>query len=138
MNKKTLIRLAIAGAALAVAFGVYLWNKPHQDMASAKADMAIDAKMLYDEFKNNETDANAKYLEKIIQVKGVVAETNKNEGTTVIVLGCGDPMGGVACELDPLSKHEKTDFQPGEEVIFKGTCSGMLSDVSLSRCVMIK
>jgi tRNA_anti-like len=137
MKKNILISLlvvAVGGAAI----GFYLWNKPHQDMASAKADMSLSAKVIYDEFGADENAANAKYLDKVVQVKGLVASIDKQEGTTVITLDTGDPMGGVACELDPLSKHERTDFQAGEEVIFKGTCSGKLSDVQLSRCVLVK
>lgn len=138
MNKKNILIGLISIIVLGAGYGYYLWHKPPQDMASAKVDMALDAKIIYDEFSKDETAANAKYLDKVIQVKGVVASVDKQNGTSLIMLDSGDPMGGVACELDPLTTHAKTDFQEGEEVTFKGTCSGKLSDVQISRCVLVK
>lgn len=136
--KRNIIIAILSVGLLGGMYGYYLWNKPHQDMASAKADMALDAKSIYDEFSKDETAANAKYLDKVIQVKGTVASVDKQNGTSLILLDSGDPMGGVACELDPLATHAKTEFQEGEEVVFKGTCSGKLSDVQISRCVLVK
>ncbi len=138
MNKKNILIGLVIAAIVGGGYGYYQWNKPHRDMASAKADMSLEAKVIYDEFTADENAANTKYLDKVIQVKGVVASTDKQEGSTVITLDTGDPMGGVVCELDALAKHEKTEFQAGEEVVFKGTCSGKLSDVQLSRCVLVK
>ena len=138
MNKKNILIGIIAFATLGGAYGYYEWNRKHEDMASVKADMSLDAKAIFDEFSADENSANAKYLDKVIQVKGVVASTDKQGGSTVITLETGDPMGGVVCELDEFSKQEKTDFQAGEEVVFKGTCSGKLSDVQISRCVLVK
>lgn len=138
MNKKNILIGLVAILAFGAGYGYYLWNKPPQDMASAKVDLSLDAKALYDEFSKDENTANAKYLDKVIQVKGTVASFDKQNGTSLIMLDSGDPMGGVACELDPLTSHTKTEFQEGEEVIFKGTCSGKLSDVQISRCVLVK
>jgi hypothetical protein len=138
MNKKNILSVIVVIGVMAGGYGYYLWNKPHQDMAAAKVDMALDAKLLYEEFMKDEAAANAKYLDKVIQVKGIVTSVDKQNGTSLIMLETGDPMGGVACELDPLTTHAKSDFNEGEEVLFKGTCSGKLSDVQLSRCVLVK
>lgn len=138
MNRKKILIGLVVAALGGGAYGYYLWNKPPMDMASAKVDMSLDAKDIYNQFNTDENSANAKYLDKVIQVKGVVSSIDKENGTIAIMLDSGDPMGGVLCELDPLAKHEKTDFQEGENVVFKGTCSGKLSDVQISRCVLVK
>ena len=59
-----------------------------------------------------------------------------DNGATTIQLETGDEMGTVICELDKLSKQEKTSFAKGETVCFKGLCSGYLTDVVLNRCVL--
>lgn len=134
-------RILIAAAVVILmggAYGYYQWNRPPQDMASAKVDMTLDAKAIYDEFVADENAANAKYLDKVILVQGTVASVDKSNGQEAIMLDTGDPMGGVMCELDPLVKHEVTEFKEGDQVKFKGTCSGKISDVQISRCVLVK
>ncbi|HNE30452.1 MAG TPA: hypothetical protein PLW66_14865, partial [Saprospiraceae bacterium] len=67
---KKVILAVLALALVGAGVGYYLWNKPHQDIAASKTDVAIDAKQLFDEFNNDETAATAKYLDKMIAVSG--------------------------------------------------------------------
>jgi hypothetical protein len=129
-----LLTLALAGGI----YGYYLWNKPHKDVQAAKTDVAIAADQLYKAYVADEAAANALYLDKTIAVTGVVRSSEKNaDGTAKIVLETGDPDGfGVSCELDPLTKHARTDFQAGETVTLKGLCAGFNLDVQLARCVL--
>ena len=129
-----ILAIALAGGAI----GYYLWNKPHTNMQSVKTDLAIDAAALFNEYNADETAANAKYLDKVIAVSGKVKETSKAEdGTIKVSLDTGSDFG-VLCELDPLSKHPRTDFTDGETVTFKGNCTGLNFDVQLTRCVELK
>ena len=135
---KRILYFLLALACLSGAVGYYLWNKPHEDMQAAKADMAIDAAALFNEYNADENAANAKYLDKTIAVSGKVKEANKTEdGTVKVSLDTGSDFG-VLCELDPLSQHPRTDFAPGETVTFKGNCTGLNFDVQLTRCVEVK
>lgn len=107
-------------------------------MQTAKADMAIDAAALFNEYSADETAANAKYLDKTIAVSGKVKETTKSDdGTVKVSLDTGSDFG-VLCELDPLSQHPRTEFATGETVTFKGNCTGLNFDVQLTRCVEVK
>jgi hypothetical protein len=127
--------LALIGAGI----GVYLWNKPFENMDSAKTDVELSASELFTAFADNEAQANEAYLDKVIAVTGKVREvTNSPEGITKVTLDSGDEMFGVICQLDELSDHQRTDFQPGESVTFKGKCTGMLMDVVLVRCVEVE
>lgn len=124
--------LALIGAAV----GFYLYNKPHQDIRSAPAAYTLTATDLFAAYEASEEEANKLYLGKIIQVSGTVQEVKQDEeGKTGITLEGGGMMFGVICKLDDFSKHQRTVFQPGEQVTFKGECSGMLMDVVLVRCV---
>ena len=132
--------LLIAGF-LVIGLGIVaylIYNKPHQNMQKAEADMKVNAEELFSAFASDETAANEKYLDKVLAVTGEVKSVNTSEeGTVTITLNAGSEMFGVTCELDALSEHAKTDFQPGETITVKGICTGMLMDVVLVRCVVV-
>lgn len=134
--KRVLIFLLIA-AVIGAAIGYSMWNKPHKNMEDAKADLAIEATALFNEFNTDEAAANAKYLDKTIAVTGTVKEASNADNTVKVNLETGSDFG-VLCEFDPLTKHSRTDFQPGEKVTLKGLCAGLNLDVQLSRCVEVK
>jgi hypothetical protein len=136
MKKILLILLALA--VVGGATGYYLWNKPHKDMAAAKIDLALDAKAIYDEYQADENAANAKYLEKVIAVKGTVKETTKDEDGTIKVSLETENDFGVLCVLSERANHARTDFPAGEAVTFKGNCTGLNFDVQLIDCVEVK
>ncbi len=124
--------ILILGAGI---FGYMQWNKPHQDIAGAKSDVTISATDLLAAFQSNEAEANTKYNDKIVEVTGSVRAANQTDGKTSVSLETGDAMSGVICELDDLSTPKRTTFNPGEQVTFKCTCTGILMDVVLVRCV---
>ena len=131
---KYVLLLAIAGSAV----GFYLWNKPHQNMEKAAADITIEAAELFAAFDTDETAANTEYLDKVIQISGTVRSSSHNEeGDVKVTLDSGDEMFGVICELDELTEHTRTTFDPGEKVTMKGKCTGKLMDVVLVRCVEV-
>lgn len=133
MKKILLILIAIA-VVTGAAGGYYLWNKPHKNMSKADAVHSVDANALLKEYESDEAAANAKYLSKIIEVKGEVAQVLEGENTT-IVLATENGIFGVKCELDPHSKVEFPTYKAGDQVTLKGECTGFLGDVVLVRCV---
>lgn len=137
---KKLLYLMLAAAVIGGAVGYYLWNKPHENMMTAKADATVDAATMFADFEKDEAAANAKYLGKTVAVTGKVKEASTGaDGTTKINLEAGpEATFGVACTLDPLSKHARTTFAPGETVTLKGKCIGLNLDVQLDRCVEVK
>jgi|APTNR8051073442_1049403.scaffolds.fasta_scaffold09416_3 hypothetical protein len=136
--KKFILFGLLAAAVIAGITGYMMWNKPHQNMQTADADLKVDAVTLYSEYETDEAAANAKYLGKIVEVSGTVRETTTDEtGTVKIMLNSGSEMGGIICELDPLSEHKRTTFQSGEQVKLKGKCDGVLMDVVITRCVEV-
>ena len=125
-----LLALLLIGAGA----GYYMWNKPHQNMATAKTDVTIDAAALFKEYNANENACNTKYLDKVIAVSGKVKEVTNDEGSVKVSLETGNEFG-VRCELSTTTAHARTTFSPGETVTFKGTCSGLNFDVQLFNCV---
>jgi 23S rRNA maturation-related 3'-5' exoribonuclease YhaM len=132
-------RILIASLVAALLGGAYAWreyNRGHVSMTETKADLTATASELYAAFSTDEAAANAKYLGKTIEISGKVSATSTEEGTTTITLFADSETGGVTCKLDPLSKHERTSFQEGEQITVKGICTGYLMDVVVERAVV--
>lgn len=135
---KAYLKYGLLLAVVLIGVGIYMYNKPHQNIKKAKADFELEATELFSQFETNEANANTQYLDKVVQVTGSVKETGTDdEGQISITLDAGNSMFGIICKLDDLTKHKRTSFQPGEKVTLKGVCTGMLMDVVLVRCVEV-
>lgn len=131
MLKKILIAIFVC-ILIGVGTGIYLWNKPHKKVEDIKG-IQISAAALAQDYKNNEQAADAKYLNKVIEVNGVIDEIDKNEDSgTMIVLQTGDPMAGVQCTM----REKNIAPVKGQHVTIKGFCSGNgITGVTLTDCV---
>lgn len=122
---------------LIVVGGVIAYNmftKPRRDVTNEKG-IVLTAAQLVSEYQANESAANAKYLDKPIEVTGTIAEVKENqEGKTTILLSSNDAMTGVFCTL----KNTDTSLIKGANITIKGICNGMLSDVRISEAIVIQ
>lgn len=125
-------------ALIGIAAGIYGWSIYHESrpkLDDVRADFQITANELNQAFSSNEQEANQKYLDKILQVKGVVSNIQRN-GPKVIVelLGPADAMGGVNCEM----RTDENLPLKGDPVLVKGRCTGYLMDVNIVDAVILK
>lgn len=137
MKKKILILTGII-LVLILAYAFYQFNKSHVDMDTAKPIAILKASDLFTEYDINENSANQLYLGKIVQVTGIIysVEVGHKGDINVLIMG-DDDMFGVACNFN-LGQLNDSDLNKGDHVIIKGECAGMLSDVVLIRCVIVK
>lgn len=137
MKKKILIVTGII-VVLIIAYTFYQFNKPHLDIAAATPVSVLNADELFAEFDLNENEANQLYLGKIVQVSGIVYSVDVGTKSDLNVLLMGDDdMFGVACNFNK-DQLNKSEINNGDQVTIKGECAGMLSDVVLIRCVILK
>lgn len=131
---KRIILLGLLALAL-IAVSVYrLYNKPHRQLENEKS-ISVDASTLLKAFEQDESAANAIYLDKVLEVSGSVSSISTNQdGKQVIVLGSHDPMFGISCTMAVESPASKQ----GDYLIIKGFCKGYLSDVVLTECKVVK
>jgi hypothetical protein len=128
MWKKILIGLIIAGG-IGGAYGYYEWNRKPESMATRSADITLSATELANLYND------AQHLGKIMQISGKVENVSVENGKTTLTLTTGDPMTAISCELDPSVKEA---VAPESAVVVRGQCDGKLTDVQLSRCVLVK
>jgi hypothetical protein len=132
MMKKILLILFVL-AAVGIGAGVYLWNKAPAKVEDSQSS-AISADDLAVAFTGNEQQANSKYLNKVLDVSGMITEVSKNQdGKTVIMLGvASDPLSGVQCTM----RENDVKAEIGKPITIKGFCNGYTLVVLLSDCVI--
>jgi hypothetical protein len=138
--KKTIKISLILGLAVLVAgiiTGLYLFNKKGADLSRAKPDFVISAEDLQKAFEADEAGASAMYINKIIEVSGNIVSVKQGERDAVsITIATGNPVSSVIATF-PLAKDASL-FSEGENLTFRGQCSGYLMDVLLNNCAVVK
>jgi hypothetical protein len=133
--KITLVVIAVIGVTAIIA-GLYLYNEKHADMSKAKPDFILTAKEIQKEFEENETAASSKYINKVIEVSGIINSASPPENILNISLQTSNEMSSVICTLEkPAGKQE---LKAGEEITLRGECSGFLMDVLFNNCAIIR
>ena len=127
--------LAIIGFIIVLGGGVgyYMWNKPHPKAENAKA-ILFKADDLFKEYTKDEKAADAKYLNKVIEVTGTVGEVDKNQdGGIMAVLQTSDPTTGIQCSM----RDKNINIEKGKEMTIRGFCTGNgITGVSLTDCII--
>ena len=132
--KKIFLTVIILTIITGLCYAYYIWNKPARDV-SKEAGIKITATAIFDSFSNNEQTADARFLNKAIEVTGTVTSVKKNQaGATVVYLQSSDPVFGVNCTF----KEDPGTIEKGATITFKGVCTGYLSDVILNEGIIVK
>ncbi len=99
-----------------------------------ETEVEISSVDLFNAFINDEAGANERYLNKVVEVEGVVSTLRTGEGNTSVLLRSNDPVYGVRCRMDRQPNGESPDFEVGQNVRFKCICSGYVQDVEMVQC----
>ncbi len=131
-RKRIAVGTSLTIIALSLAI-IFVWNKPHRDAADEKG-VRVTAATLQQAYATDEASANAKYLDKTLEVSGTVAGTEKNQdGKTVLYLD--DALSGVGCTL----READAAVKEGQAIVVKGFCSGSNGmGVTMRECVVVK
>jgi hypothetical protein len=132
--KKILIPILLI-VVVAAAVGYYMYNKPVASLEKKEADVSVSADQLLTDYETNESEANKKYLGKVVEVNGTVSALTTEEGKHKVQLETSNPIASVIFELEEGKSID--DLQVGEEAKIKGMCSGYLSDVILVQSTVV-
>jgi hypothetical protein len=136
MRKKYFFGIGILLICLA-AWGIYTVYRPHRNVEGEDAAAKLTAIDMYGEFSKNESEANKKWLGKVVEVSGRISSVSE-AGKYVSVNLVATPDGGVDCSLlkSDLSPDEK--ISKGDSITVKGKVTGYLMDVNLVDCIIKK
>ncbi len=116
----------------------YRYNQPRKDVSAQHTDVTINANQLYQQYYEHEQEANQKYLDKVIEVKGKVSEVQSNNGLIVLLINAGNGMGGINCSMKENNSINVMQQLKDKEVLVKGKCTGFLMDVNLVDCLLVQ
>jgi hypothetical protein len=85
----------------------------------------------------NESDANQKWIGKVLEVNGIISSVT-GSGNYVSLNLAAAAEGGVNCSV--LKKDLPADhkFNKGDSISIKGKCTGFLMDVNMVDCIIKK
>lgn len=114
-----------------VIIGTYLYTyKDHRDIAAEEGSYTIAATEIFSEFQTNENSANAKYLDKTIEVTGDLSSIDVETKSIVINEKLFATFkGGIPKTLKPNSK-----------IKIKGRFIGydaLVEELKMDQCVLV-
>jgi hypothetical protein len=125
--------IAVAGILAAL----YLYNLKPKDLQKVKPDFVVTATDLQKAFEDDEKASSLKYINRIVEVSGEIINIESGEKFSLnITLQTGNDFSKVTCTF-----HDVKDpgvFTLGKQIIIRGICSGILSDVLLNNCAIIQ
>lgn len=114
---------------LLLATSVLLYNyvyQDHRNIETEQPEYVINVESIIDEFENNTKKAEEKYINKTIQLSGIITEINSNNLTL---------NNSVFCQFS-----ENHSEKVNSEIKIKGRCIGyddLLEQVKLDQCIII-
>ena len=125
---------------IGLAWGLHLYFKPHGSAADGTVAISLNADSLFAQYQRDEHGADQKYLGKVIEVSGKIAEIQHNGQSEVWILSTqgGAGSGGINCQLFPGEEKNEPASHTGDIVKIRGRCTGFLMDVNLADCVLSK
>ena len=138
-GKKNYIAIIII---LLIAIGLFitfnLYNKPHVNIITTKADVIVTAQVLLDGFLKDETLANANYVNKVVEVSGEIHEIKIENGNSIIALKQLDGISSILCHMAPEENLKVLKLKKEGTITVKGICTGYLLDVIMVRCILVQ
>ena len=121
--------------------GVYWYyaTEKYADTKDVKADFSVEALAFIREFQQDNNAANAKYSDKIIDVRGIVSEVEAVDTTYNIKFV--DTTSGSYTIFAFQQQHidEAKTVKVGDQVTIKGSCSGgIYSDILEATSISFK
>jgi hypothetical protein len=136
---KKLLLIALLLGAIGAAVGYYMFNKKVPGLENIPADFTLTADELFDALAENESEATAKYADKVILVSGKVLSIAESDTTIAITLSAANAdMGGINCSFRNKPSAQEWSTKEGDDTQVKGRFVGyddLFGIVQLKDCV---
>jgi len=131
---KKVLLAGIIIALIAGYIGYSQYNKTKDATEDLKVDVTLSAADLVSNYAMDEAQADKDYLGKVLQVEGEILEIETGEFTVVTLKG--DDIANVRAQLTPETNID--EYKDLKKITIKGKCSGVLLDVTLNDCIILK
>jgi hypothetical protein len=133
------LMVIIAGIALLLLGGyLYVRYMPDISMLEQASDFRMPATKLAEEFETNLSASNSKFIDRVIEVTGVISEISTDPNNAIVfILRDNEVPTGVLCTVAEKSTKKAERYKVGDTVVVKGICTGMLFEVVLNKCIVL-
>ena len=134
MKTKSRVKKVVFGGLILLLIGAgviwYIFSEKHEDTASIKADYTTEAIPFIKEFEKDIKAANAKYADKIVQVTGIVTESEAADTTINIKMTDAATGSYLIFAFQQQHLQQAKTLKPGDKATIKGSCSdGIFSEI---------
>ncbi|MFS4466963.1 OB-fold protein [Maribacter sp. 2210JD10-5] len=139
INKNSVYVLLFLGIAAVFLWGYIELQKPvNTDVSMIKNVQKVNIEEIISMFRSNEQEANTTFIEKVIEVEGIVENISfLNNRHTILLKSDSFSKNFVMCDMSPLSKDNIKELSKGDTIVLKGVCKGFLLDVIMLNCMLI-
>jgi hypothetical protein len=140
MRRILITFLIIIAIVALILIGGYLYIRymPDKSITKQTVDFSLTASNLAEEYENNPEASDRKYIDRVIEVKGTINEISTDQNNSVVfILKENGSSAGVLCTLNEKSIKKVKRYKKGDTITLKGTCSGMLFEVVLNKCIIV-
>lgn len=117
-------------------FIINLYNKPFIDIKKSNPKIEITAQEILNDYQADESLANEKYVDNLIQIKGEIADISFDNGISIITLKDTSGFSSIICHMLPEANLNILKLKKENQVLIKGVCTGYLIDIMMVRCVL--
>ncbi len=132
--RNSFIIIGLFITALIIRIGVYKYYESPPSTTDVSAEAQVSAIAIMDSYESDESAANHHYLNKYVDITGVVSKMVTNEKCSVYLI-TNSLLGYVIAELSNCDDIE--GLSKGSSITVRGLCSGYLSDVILVRSIIV-
>jgi len=106
----------------------------------AEQVVTVSPEQIAKDYKANEVAADNKYKGKLVQVSGEVDKIGKDITDTMYVVIKGDSSNftDVQCFFNKDKADQLAQLQKGQSLTIKGKCNGLMMNVLIKDCEIIK
>ncbi len=130
--KKKLLILLIVGVVVGGAVYLYTFYKPHPNVQKEKSAFTLSSANLIGEFTADISVATEKYIDKVIEIEGVVTDVNSTNAML---------DGAVYCSFLEGELGKVVEIGQGKTITLKGRVIGfddLFGEVRLDQCALIE
>ena len=116
-------------------------DEAEQSISGKPVDFKLTARELFQAYDQNEVAADEKYEGKVLEISGRVEDIGKDITDTIYVTleaGGGSGFFSVQCYFADTHASDAAKLSKGDGITVKGLCNGMVGNVSIRGCSIVK
>ncbi|PCJ94966.1 MAG: hypothetical protein COA50_11365 [Flavobacteriaceae bacterium] len=141
MKSNSIKLIAITTLVVLSAFSYwYLSRDAYMNIFEKETEIYTNAEKLISSFVSNQDLANVTFVEKIVEVQGIVKEVSYLNDRCTIFLEAGkhETKNSIICDMQTNQLHSIHNLKSGDSVLIKGLFKGFLMDGIMLNCALLK